>query len=126
MSIRYKERWVCFDCCKMFRQMSQAGLNEAKEPNRICPQCAQAMLNMGSFFAPPPITEQGLWRVTRVVAKQGFRCTSVGETQLFWALAGGPNSTASQILARIAKYREGRGAELLAAIQKKGQMKKSK
>lgn len=123
MSIRYKERWVCFDCRKIFRQMSQAGANEAEQPNRICPQCAQSMLNMGSFFAPPPVTEQKLWCVARVVAAQGFRCRSVGASQLFWALAGCPTSTITQIMARIAKHREGSGAELLAAIQKKGKAK---
>lgn len=106
MTMRYKERWVCFDCRKMFRQMSLAGVGEADEPKRICPQCAQAMLNMGGFFAPPPMTKVKLWRVARVVAEQGFRCTSVSAAQLFWTLAGCPSSTVAQIMARIAGHRE--------------------
>jgi hypothetical protein len=106
--LRYKERWVCFDCHKMFRQLSQAGVTEADESNRICPQCSRAMVNMGSFFAPPPIAEQKLWRVAHVVAEQGFRCTSVSEAQLFWSLAGRPNSTDSQIMARITTHRTGK------------------
>lgn len=124
--IRYKERWVCFNCRKMFRQMSLPGVSEADEPNRICPQCAQPMINMGSFFSPPPATEQKLWQMARVVAEQGFHCRSVSASWLFWALAGRPTSTVPQIMARIAKHRAGRGAELLTAIQKKGQAKKSK
>ena len=126
MNPRYKERWVCFDCRKMFRQMSLANVSEAEESNRICPQCAQAMVNLGSFFAPPPSTEQQLWQVVRVVAEQGFHCRSVSASMLFWQLAGRPNSTVPQIMARIAKHREGKGEELLAAIQKKGQAKKGK
>ncbi|MBL8203874.1 MAG: hypothetical protein JNM09_06555 [Blastocatellia bacterium] len=126
MTKRYKERWVCFDCRKMFRQMSQIGVAEADEPKRICPQCAQPMMNMGSFFAPPPTADINLWRVARVVAEQGFHCRKISASWLFWELAGRPNSTVPQIMARIAKHREGKGEELLAAIQKKGQAKKGK
>ena len=66
--------WACFDCRKSF----------AKEPvakdaaARKCPQCAQPMIDMGSYFEPPRMANKKRWAVMKVLADYGYKFRSEG------------------------------------------------
>ena len=58
--------WACFDCRKSFAK-------EASESPRKCPECAEAMIDMGAYFEPPRRLSKKRWEVMKVLADNGYR-----------------------------------------------------
>ena len=105
--MKFKERWVCFTCRKMFRLMRQ--VDDAKpgvkpdSPTRICPECGATMDNIGSFFAPPPRTDLRRWRAASLVAAAGYHCHSLGASRLYWEMVGSGKPNLREVENRLAK-----------------------
>ena len=58
--------WACFDCRKSFSK------DESAVP-RKCPECAQAMTEMGAFFEPPRKLNKKRWEIMKILADHGYR-----------------------------------------------------
>ena len=60
---RYKQHWVCFRCRKMFKKPAEADLPAEKRPDAYpCPECGEAMHNMGKEFEPPRQSDRKKWK----------------------------------------------------------------
>lgn len=90
-NLKYKERWVCFECRKMFRYLRQ--VEDARpgvpphSPAKACSACDNPLVNIGSFFAPPTKSEKELWEAARLVAQAGYHCHSLQASREFWEVA---------------------------------------
>lgn len=104
--LKFKERWVCFSCRKMFRVLRH--VEDAKpcvkpdSPTRICPECGTEMDNIGGFFAPPPRSERRQWEAASLVAAAGYHCHSQGASERFWEMAGTGRSNLRDVRRRLA------------------------
>ena len=76
---RFAGHWVCFACRKMFHKSAQ---------NCVCPQCAQAMIEMGTYFEPPKKSNQRMWEVLKALADDGYRFRTESSRAFFY----GPGS----------------------------------
>lgn len=79
----YKAHWACFDCCKALRRKVADDADGAVEAGKLiapakCPQCQQAMVDMGLDFKAPPKTDAKQWAKVRVLAAHGFTYHSCG------------------------------------------------
>lgn len=89
--LKYKERWVCFNCREMFRYLRQA--EDARpsvppqSPPRVCTACGSSLTNIGSFFAPPAKGEKKLWAAAHQAARAGYHCHSLQASRVFWEVA---------------------------------------
>ena len=103
---KFKERWVCFTCRKMFRVLRQADDPQPgvppESPERGCPACGVAMNNIGSFFAPPPKREQRQWEAASLVAAAGYHCHSLGASRVFWEMVGPGKPNLREVAGRLA------------------------
>ena len=104
---KYKERWICFTCRKMFRVMRQVddprpGV-KPESPERICPECGTPMDNLGGFFAPPPRSEERRWEAASRVAAAGYHCHSLGASRVFWEMVGPGRPNLREVESRLAK-----------------------
>jgi hypothetical protein len=104
---KFKERWVCFTCRKMFRVLRQVddpkpGV-KPESPERICPECGTAMVNIGGFFAPPPRSDLRRREAASLVAAAGYHCHSLGASRLFWELVGPGRPNLREVAGRLAK-----------------------
>ncbi len=105
--LKFKERWVCFSCRKMFRVLRQ--VEDAKpgvkpdSPTRICPECGAGMVNIGGFFAPPPRSERRRSEAASLVAAAGFHCHSLGASERFWEMVGPGRPNLREVESRLAK-----------------------
>jgi hypothetical protein len=104
---KFKERWVCFTCRKMFRVLrqlddSQPGV-KPDGPVRICPKCGTRMNNIGGFFAPPPRNERRRWEAASLVAAAGYHCHSLGASRMFWEMVGPGRPNLREVESRLAK-----------------------
>ena len=105
--LKFKERWVCFSCRKMFRILRQ--VEDAKpgvkpdSPIRICPECGTEMHNIGGFFAPPPRSELRRWQAAALVAAAGYHCHSLGASERFWEMVGPGKPNLQEVKSRLAK-----------------------
>jgi hypothetical protein len=122
---RFKERWVCFDCRKMFRYLRRVenampGV-KPESSAKSCSKCGAAMYNIGSFFVAPSKSNGRLWDAAKIVAASGYHCHSTSASRLFWQIAGSGALSRREVFARMAKSRIGlsEGSRLLARIRKK-------
>ena len=104
--IKFKERWVCFSCRKMFRVLrrvegAEPGVKPVG-PTRICPECGAEMDNIGGFFSPPPRSETRRWEAVALVAEAGYHCHSLGASERFWAMVGPGKSNLEEVRGRLA------------------------
>ena len=60
--------WVCFRCRKMFKKSAR---------ECVCPQCANAMVEMGAYFEPPKQSSKRMWELLEALALTGFRFHTV-------------------------------------------------
>ena len=124
-ALKFKERWVCFTCRKMFRVMRQVENAESGEmpdgPQKNCGACGATMRNVGSFFAPPPRSDARRWEAASLVATAGYHCHSVAASQLFWKLVGSDRPRLEDVKERIARLRRrsNKGSRLLGSIERK-------
>jgi hypothetical protein len=58
--------WACFNCRKSFAKDVSA------EP-RKCPECTNAMIDMGPFFEPPRKLNKKRWALMKLLADHGYR-----------------------------------------------------
>ena len=123
--LKFKERWVCFDCRKMFRVLRQGENAEPgmrpDSPQRSCSACGAAMYNIGSFFAPPPRSSVRRWEAAHLVAAAGYHCHSVKASQFFWELVGPARPDLQDVMYRIKRWqrRSNNGSRLLDSIEQK-------
>ena len=76
---RFAGHWVCFSCRKMFHNAA---------PKCVCPQCAQPMIEMGTYFEPPKRSDQRMWDTLKALAGDGYRFHTEGSRAFFY----GPGS----------------------------------
>ena len=104
--MRYKERWVCFTCRKMFRVLRRVDNPKPgvkpESPKRVCPECGALMDNIGGYFAPPPRSERRTWEAASLVAAAGYHCHSLGASRLFWELVGPGRPNLREVAGRLA------------------------
>ena len=107
LRLKFKERWVCFSCRKMFRVLRQVeGARPGVKPDspvRICPECGAEMDNIGGFFAPPPKSELRRWEAASLVAAEGYHCHSLGASERFWEMVGPGRPNLREVKDRLAK-----------------------
>ena len=86
--------WVCFRCRKMFRKSSR---------ECVCPQCANPMVEMGSYFEPPKQSSKRLWELLEALARTGFRFDTVdSRDKVFGAAHSGERIPSSRtVMLRI-------------------------
>src|SRR5579872_3366756 len=75
-----RAHWVCFSCRKMFRKMNRQAATSAA----LCPQCRQAMTDMGPHFETPKISNRRLWALMQELAQAGYRFHSEGSRALLF------------------------------------------
>lgn len=106
-TLKFKERWVCFTCRKMFRVLREVDYPKPgvrpEGPERVCPECGTLTNNIGSFFAPPPKRERRRWEAASLVAAAGYHCHSLGASRLFWKLVGPGRPNLREVEGRLAK-----------------------
>lgn len=73
----YKAKWACFRCRKCFKQRSWHDLSQSEQTSfrgRIvhCPQCRNAMVNMGWDFKVPRQSNLEQWRKVELLAQHGY------------------------------------------------------
>ena len=104
---KYKERWVCFACRKMFRVLRQVDNPQPgmkpESPQRICSECGTAMDNIGGFFAPPPRSERRRWEAAALAAAAGYHCHSLGASRMFWEMVGRGRPKPREVEGRLAE-----------------------
>jgi hypothetical protein len=104
---KFKERWICFSCRKMFRILRQ--INDPtpgvkpESPQKICSECGATMNNIGSFFAPPPRSELRRWAAASLVAEAGYHCHSLGASERFWEMVGPGRPNLREVKSRLVK-----------------------
>jgi hypothetical protein len=78
----------------MFRKSTQAC---------VCPQCANAMIEMGAYFEPPRQSNQRLWELLEALAMTGFRFhTKEDWAKIFGAAGYGERAPSSRtVMLRI-------------------------
>jgi hypothetical protein len=64
----YLSHFACFDCRKSFKQDP---LDESL--SHTCPDCTEALHDMGRNFRPPKKTDKKSWEVARRLYDAGFR-----------------------------------------------------
>lgn len=105
--LKFKERWVCFSCRKMFRVLRRVEGAEPgvkpESPTRICPECEAEMDNIGGFFAPPPRSEVRRWEAASLVAAAGYHCHSLGASERFWEMVGPGRPNLREVKNRLAR-----------------------
>jgi hypothetical protein len=81
----YQEHWACFHCRKMFKRPSWQTLRQqARDAHKTypdylkhgkakCPDCSQAMQNMGKGFRPPKQKDVRQWKSLQKIASTGAR-----------------------------------------------------
>lgn len=78
----YKEHYACFACRKMFRQPMRHEMARpiAREEKRVspCPQCGQAMTNLGKDFKAPRQTDVKQWQKVQELYANGYSFGSCG------------------------------------------------
>lgn len=66
---KFHTHWACFDCRKSFAKEPV----ESGKSGRKCPECAELMIDMGPYFAPPRRLSKKRWEVMRVLADYGYK-----------------------------------------------------
>lgn len=78
----YKEHYACFRCRKMFRQPMRHEMARpiGREEKRVvpCPQCRQAMTNLGKDFKAPRQTDIKQWQKVQELHANGYSFGSCG------------------------------------------------
>lgn len=80
----YKEPFACFDCRKVFKQISRWELPEQQRPAPgqarivLCPQCRRPLADMGCDFKAPRAAAVKQWAKVRLLFEQGFNFYSCG------------------------------------------------
>ncbi len=80
----YKEHYACFTCRKAFKQTIRWELSSASQPavgeTRVChcPQCGQAMVDMGLDFKAPKQKDVKQWQKVQLLYSHGFTFHSCG------------------------------------------------
>lgn len=77
----YPHHFACFSCRKMFnKQVTDEMVKEYTSPHEFhrnyhppCPECGQAMLNMGNGFKPPKGNDIKRWQALEKQARAGRR-----------------------------------------------------
>jgi hypothetical protein len=71
-------------------------------PKAFCPQCRQAMTNMGSYFEAPKLSDRKMWAVMRELAEAGYRFRSEGSRAWFIGRKSGLRSPSTRtVMSRI-------------------------
>jgi hypothetical protein len=107
--------WVCFDCRKSFH----------KKPNETtwkCPQCTNAMTDMGVYFEPPRRQAKEKWRIIKLLAENNYKFTREGHKVLIEKfIFGGKNPSFERVKEAIEAERNSR--EQTRILQKKKEKK---
>ncbi len=80
----YKEPFACFECRKVFKQVSRWELPESQrlivgEQREInCPQCSGLMADMGFDFKAPKMNDIKQWEKVRLLFQHGYNFYSCG------------------------------------------------
>jgi hypothetical protein len=78
----YKEHYACFSCRKMFRRPMRHELARpiGREETRVvpCPQCGQAMTNLGKDFKAPRQGDVRQWQKVQELYANGYSFDSCG------------------------------------------------
>lgn len=76
----YKAKYVCFDCCKTFKQRFDVVDNwqDVKERTYPCPQCQEPMASLGHDFKAPRQSNRRQWEKVRQLAHSGLKFGSCG------------------------------------------------
>lgn len=75
----YKDHYACFQCRKAFKQPNVLDLPEWERPRRDeqrvipCPECGEAMHNMGHAFKPPRRNAIKQWEKVEILFHNGIR-----------------------------------------------------
>ncbi|MDR6880803.1 hypothetical protein [Bacillus sp. 3255] len=76
----YKGIFACFNCRKVFKQVSDLELSGTEIGNRQykCPQCSDIMNDMGHDFKAPKQDDKKQWAKVELLYKSGFAYHSCG------------------------------------------------
>src|SRR5213592_4820294 len=82
--MNHKEHHACFRCRKMFRQPSRHEFMQTPPPARgetrivPCPECGEAMHDMGLDFKAPRQDDVKQWTKVEILFRHGFTFHSCG------------------------------------------------
>ena len=80
----YKEPFACFDCRKVFKQISRWELPQHQRPapgqprTVLCPQCRRPLADMGRDFKAPRSAAVKQWAKVKILFEHGFNFYSCG------------------------------------------------
>lgn len=80
----YKEKFACFECRKVFRQLplsdvaQKVRLDSAGKRLAKCPECSTPMHNMGKDFHAPCRSDLRQWRKVKILHGHGIGFHSCG------------------------------------------------
>jgi len=82
MKGQYSCRWACFNCRKAFKAHSAWSFIDAIAINhnedRICPECAGTMHDLGQDFQPPRKDSINQWKKIALLYERGTTFHSCG------------------------------------------------